>query len=181
MVEFHPLTAERWDDLEQLFGPQGAYSGCWCMWWRVTSSEFQAESGDGLETRFRSIVADNRRPGLVGYVDGVPAGWVAVGDRSEFGRLNRSPKLRPIDDDPVASVVCFFVSRPHRRAGLQRALLDAAVDHARSEGYETLEGYPIDTSQVDRTAAELLQGVSISSSRQGSPRWRGEAGGPLSD
>ena len=33
-LEFHPLTIERWGDFEKLFGPRGAYGGCWCMWWR---------------------------------------------------------------------------------------------------------------------------------------------------
>ena len=26
---FHPVTPDRWPDLERLFGPHGAYSGCW--------------------------------------------------------------------------------------------------------------------------------------------------------
>jgi hypothetical protein len=34
-LAFHPLTPERWHDLEQLFGTRGACGGCWCMWWRV--------------------------------------------------------------------------------------------------------------------------------------------------
>ncbi len=34
--EIHPLTPDRWDDLETLFGPRGAYVGCWCMFWRVS-------------------------------------------------------------------------------------------------------------------------------------------------
>ena len=39
----HPLTPSRWADVEDLFGPEkGANSGCWCMWPRVTSSEFRA-------------------------------------------------------------------------------------------------------------------------------------------
>jgi hypothetical protein len=33
-VEVLPATAERWPDLEALFGKNGACAGCWCMWWR---------------------------------------------------------------------------------------------------------------------------------------------------
>ena len=33
-LEFHPLTPDRWADLEALFRPRGAVGGCWCMWWR---------------------------------------------------------------------------------------------------------------------------------------------------
>ncbi|HEC62059.1 MAG TPA: hypothetical protein ENI27_07380 [bacterium] len=31
---FKAVTPDRWSDLEELFGRQGAYSGCWCMWRR---------------------------------------------------------------------------------------------------------------------------------------------------
>jgi hypothetical protein len=34
-LEFIPATAERWQDLETLFGERGAYGNCWCMWWRM--------------------------------------------------------------------------------------------------------------------------------------------------
>ncbi len=37
-----PLTDERWPDLEALFGPNGAYSNCWCAWQRVRGREFSA-------------------------------------------------------------------------------------------------------------------------------------------
>ena len=40
-LAFHPLTADRWPDLEDLFGKdKGANSGCWCMWPRVSRAEF---------------------------------------------------------------------------------------------------------------------------------------------
>ena len=30
-----PLTADLWPALEDLFGENGAVSGCWCMYWRI--------------------------------------------------------------------------------------------------------------------------------------------------
>ena len=30
-LAFHPVTPDRWPDLERLFGPHGANSGCWCL------------------------------------------------------------------------------------------------------------------------------------------------------
>ena len=44
-VEYYPVTTERWQDLETLFGASGAYAGCWCMWWRTTRSEFGKQAG----------------------------------------------------------------------------------------------------------------------------------------
>ncbi len=46
-MKFHPLTTERWNDLETLFGKSGAYGGCWCMWWRTTRSEFSKQGNEG--------------------------------------------------------------------------------------------------------------------------------------
>ncbi len=159
MLAVHPLTAERWEDFELLFGPNGATSGCWCMWWRITAAEFAAEAGDGLRAKFKSLVSDEHHPGLLAYWEGVPAGWVSLGDRSEFGRLNRSPKLGPIDDERVASIVCFFVARPFRRKGIRKSLLHSAVDYARGAGFQLVEAYPIDTAGLERKPAELFTGT----------------------
>ncbi|HEY5185115.1 MAG TPA: hypothetical protein VIM19_09500 [Actinomycetes bacterium] len=30
-------------------------------------------------------------PGLVGYVDGAPAGWISLGPRADYAKLKRSP------------------------------------------------------------------------------------------
>ena len=54
MPEFHPLTPSRWDDLEQLFGPErGANSGCWCQWTRIKRSVWDTLGREGRKERFR--------------------------------------------------------------------------------------------------------------------------------
>jgi hypothetical protein len=45
MLEWHPLTPERWVDFVSLFGKNGACAGCWCMWWRQTRSESEQRHG----------------------------------------------------------------------------------------------------------------------------------------
>jgi GNAT superfamily N-acetyltransferase len=159
MLDIHPVTPHRWDDLQRLFGPSGAYSGCWCMWWRVTSSEFERESGDGLKAAMQTLVAAGPPPGLLAYLAGEPIGWVSLGNRDDFGRLNRSPKLKSVDDRQVCSVVCFFIDRDHRRTGVAAELLEAAVDQARTDGHALIEGYPIDTSNSKPGTADLFTGT----------------------
>ena len=46
-LEVHPVTPDRWDDLELLFGPNGAYSGCWCMFLRESAKDFDANCVNG--------------------------------------------------------------------------------------------------------------------------------------
>jgi hypothetical protein len=40
LIDCRPLTSDRWDDLERLFGPErGAFAGCWCLWFKLGRQE----------------------------------------------------------------------------------------------------------------------------------------------
>lgn len=143
-IQFVSLEPDRWPDLVRLFGSRGACGGCWCMWWRRTSAEFEACKGEANRRAFRDIVMSGKAPGVLAIVDGEPAGWCAVAPREEMPRLARSRILKPVDDQPVWSVTCFFVSRSHRREGLSVKLLEAAVAHAARRGARVVEGYPVE-------------------------------------
>jgi GNAT superfamily N-acetyltransferase len=52
--------------------------------------------------------------------------------------------MKPVDDRPVWSIVCFFVDRSARGRGLSQRMLKAAVDYARSRGARLVEAYPVD-------------------------------------
>jgi GNAT superfamily N-acetyltransferase len=141
---FHPLTADRWPDLVRLFGPRGACAGCWCMWPRRTAAEFRRGAGEGNRRALRRLVKSGEPTGVLAYLDAEPIGWCAVAPRDRFRRLERSRVMAPVDDRPVWSVVCFFVARGHRSAGLTPSLLEAAVSFAGSRGATLIEGYPLD-------------------------------------
>jgi hypothetical protein len=71
-MEFYPLTVDRWSDFEELFGPKGAYGGCWCMWWRLSRKEFEAQQGEGNRQAMKAIVESEHVPGILGYSGGKP-------------------------------------------------------------------------------------------------------------
>jgi GNAT superfamily N-acetyltransferase len=52
--------------------------------------------------------------------------------------------MKPVDDRPVWSIVCFFVDPDARGKGLSERMLRAALDYARSRGARLVEGYPVD-------------------------------------
>ncbi len=157
-IVVHPATAERWPDLLVLFGSNGAYSNCWCTWWRLGNAEFSAASPQSRRDLLEGLFESGTPPGLLAYRGEQPVGWISLGAREGFPRLQRSTKLKPIDEAPVCSIVCFFISKDHRRTGVANALLDAAAVHAARAGFDLLEGYPIDTSLAEKRPADLFTG-----------------------
>jgi GNAT superfamily N-acetyltransferase len=143
-LEIYPLAPDRWQDLESLFGPRGACAGCWCMYWRLTRSEFSNNAGEVNRFALHQIVASGEVPGLLAYYEEKPVGWVSVEPRSTFAGLGRSRILKPVDEQPVWSIVCFFIAKSYRRKGLTVNLLGEAVHYAAEHGAKIVEGYPID-------------------------------------
>ncbi len=160
-VSFFPLTPERWSDLETLFGEHGAYGGCWCMWWRLTSAQFSKQMGLANKKAFKALVDSGTVPGILAYADGKPAGWCSVGPREHFGRIERSPVLRPVDDQPVWSIVCYYVDRGYRRQGLMELLTVAAIDYAKTMGASVVESYPGDREGAFKPAAAYTGVLSV--------------------
>lgn len=163
--EWHPLTPERWPDLERLFAG-GVVAGCWCMFWRLTGREFSRGWGEGNRRALRALVDTGRIPGILAYRDGEPVGWCSVGPREDFGRLNRSPTLRPVDGCPVWSIVCFYVAPGERRQGLMVFLIRAAAEYAAACGARAVEAYPLEgPGQVP--AGEAFTGLAEAFRRAG--------------
>jgi GNAT superfamily N-acetyltransferase len=175
--DIRPVTADLWDELTAFFGKSGAYSNCWCVWWRVTSNEFDAgcaEGGVGNRELLHKLTLEGRVPGLLAFPIGQPSqpanpstsplGWVSVGPRPDFGRIGRSRNLKPADDDDfddasVWSIVCFWIQRANRGKGLGRALLAGAVSYAFEHGASVVEGYPVDTRGAKTQASSVYTGT----------------------
>lgn len=158
-IEVYPATADRWEDLEILFGPRGAYAGCWCMFWRLDRRDFKKLKGEGTKAVLKEMTCRDEVPGLLAYAGGKPAGWCSVGPRQDYAALENSRILRRVDDLPVWSVVCFFVARPYRNQGVMTALLNGAIEFARGKGAIVIEGYPVDT-ETGLIAGKTLTGFS---------------------
>ena len=114
------------------------------MWWRLKRSEFDQKKGAGTKRAFKQLIARGQVPGLLAYAEGEPVGWCSVAPREDFSALERSRILWRVDEEPVWSVVCFFVSKPYRRKGVTHRLLTAAIEHAREHGAKIVEGDPVE-------------------------------------
>jgi GNAT superfamily N-acetyltransferase len=88
--------------------------------------------------------------GLVAYVDGEPAGWVAVEPRTAYPKLltTRIPwrgRDEDRNDHDVWAVTCLVVRKGYRGRGLTYPLARATIDYARERGARALEAYPMIT------------------------------------
>lgn len=127
----HPLTPDRWTDLEELFGPErGAQGGCWCMWFRLVRREFDEAGRDGRKRLLRMLVERGPPPGLLGYLEDRPVAWVAVAPREDQPVVLRSRITRPVDDAPAWAITCFYIASGHRRSRLMQPLVQAELAFA---------------------------------------------------
>ena len=116
------------------------------MWFRRRNADWARAGNAGNRAGFEALVNADRVPGLLAYVDGEPVGWTSVAPRPEFERISGDPvaAAEGAPGAPIWSVTCFYIHRDHRGTGVATALLEAAIEHARSAGARTLEAYPVE-------------------------------------
>jgi GNAT superfamily N-acetyltransferase len=158
-LNFYPLTLNRWKDLEKLFGERGACGGCWCMWWRLSRSEFEQGKGKKNKVALKRIVKSGEVPGILAYAEGKPIAWCSIGPREAFPRLEKARALKRIDDKPIWSVVCLFIDKGSRKKGVSGGILKAAVEYAKKKGAKIVEGYPIEPKKGRWPDAFVWTGV----------------------
>lgn len=137
------------------------------MYWRLTRSQYEEQQGELNRRNLKALVDTGNIPGILAYTGEEPVGWCSVAPREEFSTLARSRILKPVDEQPVWSVVCFFVARTQRRKGLTVELLKAAVDYAKSNGAKIVEGYPVEPKEGRAPDVFVYTGLSSSFKQAG--------------
>ena len=147
-LDLRELRPDLWPALEQLFGPNGACGGCWCMFWRLGAGErYDDVKGPRAKARFKSLVKRGKVHGILAFHEGEPVGWCAFERRVELPRLDRSPSLAIPDADRVWSLPCFFVKARWRGRGVAAQMLAAAEKALVRHGVEIAEAYPVKLGQ----------------------------------
>lgn len=152
-------TPARWADVVAAFGRRGNDpSWCWCQ--RFLEPPSSAEPLENRRALEHEIAASAVPVGVLAYVDERPVGWTRVMPRTELPGVLRNNALRRIlvHDPGTWWITCFAVQRRYRNQGVARALLDAAVDHARAHGARAVEGHPVDT---DALVAQHVSGSAL--------------------
>ena len=158
-LEFKPLVKGLWSDFEQLFGPRGAYGGCWCMWWRLTRKEFEQGQGEDNHASMKAIVDSGEIPGILAYHNNKPIGWCSVAPREKYGTLERSRVLKRLDEREVWSIVCFHIAKDYRNKGVASQLIQGAIDHVKNMGGKILEAYPTQPRKPNLPPVSSYMGI----------------------
>ena len=150
-LTIRPLTAARVDDVKTVTrGTWGA--SCWDLFPRYSPAQ-QRElgitgGGPGTnEERRRAALAKLARrrknsAGLVAYQGGEPIGFISLGPRYGFSRIEHSRATPPVDDVAAWVIPCITVRRGHRGQGVAVAMIRAAVEYAGRRGAPAVEAYP---------------------------------------
>lgn len=154
-VAVRPLTPLRWPDLESVFEARGCSMarGCWCMFYRESGRQPLPDGVQLAEARkgqLKALCDAGPPPGLLAYAGRKAVGWVTLGPRTHFLKLQRSPVMKRVDDVPVWSIVCFVVPPEFRHRGVATALLGGAIAFASRHGARVLEAYPVDKAERGR-------------------------------
>ncbi|MEN8193392.1 MAG: GNAT family N-acetyltransferase [Bacteroidota bacterium] len=166
-IKFKELTAETWNNFEKLFGERGACGGCWCMYWRLRNKDFENEKGSGNKKAMKKLVKNKEQIGILMYLDNEPIGWCSVAPREDFVRLENSKILRPIDDKPVWSIVCFFIHKKYRRKGYSVEMLKGVIEITKNKSVKILEGYPNESKKDNIPAAFAWTGIASAFTKVG--------------
>jgi GNAT superfamily N-acetyltransferase len=162
-LRIRPLTPDLWPAFADLFGESGAVGGCWCMYWRIGRT-MRGQPRAQNKAAFRAIVERGPPPGLLAFDGDRAVGWCQLTPRDAVPWLDRTWRLKRVDDLPVWSISCFYVRIGYRRRGVTAALIAAAVKAAKRAGAPALEAYPLD---ADKTPSASGTGYASTFARAG--------------
>jgi GNAT superfamily N-acetyltransferase len=162
-----PAGPEHSAALEQLFA--ATCFGCYCRFWHFDGHARQwlmrcANTPELNAVEMRSALAEQRDDarGLVAHApDGMLAGWLKLAPAPAVPKLYEQRLYKGLeifsgDRSGVYAIACVLVHEAFRRRGVARALISAAVAHARALGAHSLEAFPRTDSDV--ADAALMMG-----------------------
>ena len=138
-----PLTRETWPDFAALVEENnGVWGGCWCMGFHREGIG-KASTVEGNRDAKRAHVNEGTVHQILVYLDGECVGWCQYGPPAEVARI-QNPKAyeKELVELPDWRIGCVFTGSRHRREGVARAGLAAALAAISQAGGGTVEAYP---------------------------------------
>jgi GNAT superfamily N-acetyltransferase len=138
-----PLSEETWGDFAKLVeANNGVWGGCWCMGFHP-----EGVGHDHTASQNREAKREHVRKGTVHQVlvyDGADCvGWCQYGPPGELPTIkNLKSYNKELTELPDWRIGCIFTGKGHRREGVARAALTAALAEIKEAGGGLVEAYP---------------------------------------
>lgn len=130
---------------------------CYCTRFQMTKEEEKSEFSHvealgggsvGFMRVLRNIaerqIESGALQGYLAFADGISIGWCNCNDKANFPmESGNGRRLYAPAEKREKVVVCFEIAPEYRGKGVATALLQRAVDDARSEDYVAVEGFPL--------------------------------------
>ena len=138
-----PLSPETWDDFVRLVeANNGVWGGCWCMGFHPEGvGKGHTVSGNRLAKQ--AHVRNGTVHQVLVYDGDECVGWCQYGSPVELPNIN-NPKAyaKDLGEMPDWRIGCIFTGSGHRRSGVARAALSAALAAIHDAGGGLIEAYP---------------------------------------
>lgn len=131
-----PLSPDNFSDFVSVFRTLDSPEGCFCLNHRLRPEE-EDLVGEPALARMQSLVGTPRLSGILGFIDGAPAGWCGIDPHAEI----QNHDCFEVERAKVWSIHCLLVLPAFRGLGLSRAMTQAAIELAKSKGANSVEVY----------------------------------------
>jgi GNAT superfamily N-acetyltransferase len=138
-----PLSAETWGDFARLVeANNGVWGGCWCIGFHPEGVGKGSTPAQNRETKHDHVRRGTVHQVLV-YEGEECVGWCQYGPPAELPNI-KNPKAYDKERTglPDWRIGCIFTGRGHRRDGVARAALTAALAAIKEAGGGVVEAYP---------------------------------------
>lgn len=133
----------------------GIFGGCWCIAFHLDPAGPKGQCKPYRETKER-LVCEGRVQAALVFNGEDALGWWQFGRTAELPNVkNRKNYEAGLDQLPDWRMPCFFVGKGHRKRGVAKHALRAALDEIAQLGGGTVEAYPFDVEAV-RTSSSFL-------------------------
>ncbi len=118
------------------------WSGCYCYFplHDPGKTDWQRRTAPENRTAMAACLATGQAQGFLARVDGKLVGWCHAGPWSRYPMLGACAQP---DAATLAAVMCFVVAPEFRGQGLAAALLAAACDGLRRQGWAAVQARPL--------------------------------------
>jgi hypothetical protein len=137
------LDAGTWDDFTRLVeANNGVWGGCWCMGFHPEGLGKDRTASQNREAKYEHVRNKSVHQVLV-YDSGECVGWCQYGPPAELPNI-KNPKAysQGLGELPDWRIGCIFTGKGHRREGVARAAVAAALATIKEAGGGLVEAYP---------------------------------------